>query len=223
MRTQAELSEMQSEEKEINQKTRLTQEPRIQFFSPRKYFNKKEFDIKLAEAIKLIAQNQSTAAGKVFKVLQSKQVIIRSFYELKEEHFLQIKERFINNEYHNLLQYFPPNKKAVEIIESALTGIFFYKNVIYIKSTLDVNKMAKALIHEITHYINHSLYKKEKTTKTELVAYYLDEVRSHSAELLFKKNGLGLTAKDKKRIHEKIQERYEEFADINRKKIRVKL
>src|SRR5579872_101690 len=221
MPTQAEISETQSEKKEINQQTKLFREFPTKFFSQRKCFNKKDFEFQLAEAIKLIAKNKSTAAGQVFKILQSKQVLIRSFYELKEEHFIYIKERFIKKENHDVLQYFPPNKKAVELIESTLTGIHFYKNIIYIKSTLNLYKMAKALVHEITHYINYSLCKKEIKTKTNLVAHYLDEVRSHSAELLFKKNGLDLTNKDKKRISEKIKERYEEFTDISNKKIRV--
>jgi ribosomal protein S17 len=223
MQTQAKISEIQSEKKEINPQKTPLREPRTKFFSRSRCFNKKEFELKLVEAIKLIAQNKSTVAREVFNILQSKQVIIRSFYELKEEHFLYIKEQLINKENHDLLQYFPPNKKAVELIESALTGIYFYKNVIYIQCTLNLYKMAKAIIHEVTHYINHSLYKKEMKTKTRLVARYLDEMRSHSAELLFKKNGDDITDEDKQKISEKIKDgRYKEFTEIGNKKIRVR-
>ncbi|QEY51875.1 hypothetical protein [Legionella longbeachae] len=169
------------------------------------------FQTNLSAAIDVIKQNQSVLAKKILDVINSKKIIIHSFFNVTKEHYFKMRKD-IKNEYGEILsENFPPDISTIRKIESKLEGIIYDDKVIYIRSSNNPPKMANTLVHEICHFLNASIYNKEKKINpTNLVGYY-DEVRAHTGEKIFERNGSCLRRSDIKQIHKQVTDLYPEF------------
>ncbi|KTD53734.1 hypothetical protein Lsan_4144 [Legionella santicrucis] len=180
------------------------------FEKPINYVND-NFQKNLSAAINIIKQNQSVLAKKILDAINSKKIIIHSFFNVTEEHFFKIRND-IKKEYGEVLpENFPPDMSTIREIESKLEGIIYDDKVIYISSKKNPQNMANTLVHEICHFLNAGMYIKEKKINPTNLVGYCDEVRAHTGEKIFERNGKCLRRSDIKQIHKQVTELYPEF------------
>jgi hypothetical protein len=185
----------------------------FKFFEKKTNVYQEYFQQTLVQAIDLISQNQSPVAKKVSEAITNNNVIIKSFFELSEAHYLSMKEDFLENYQIQLPNCYPVQEQTVKIIERHLDGVLYDGNIIYIDSTHSVDLMVATIIHEVSHHINDYLYIQDGKSRSPASASYRDELRSYIAQNIFDRNGFCLLRSDVKNAHDKVIRWYPELSD----------
>ncbi|MDI1352589.1 MAG: hypothetical protein PSV35_07445 [bacterium] len=170
--------------------------------------------VKLAGVIELIKKNKSFVASCVLEVLLTKKLVIKSFYELSQNHYDSIRQSIETDLSTTLTTEFPPTPIAIEKIEAYLEGIIFDRKIIYLNFKKDVSQIASTLIHEVSHYLNSTILDEERVQSEEEDADYCDEVRAFMAEKMFQRNGACLTRSAVKDVHTMVTDLYPEFNNV---------
>lgn len=185
--------------------------PIFKFFYFKKIDDEILFQEQLAKAIALIGENNSLIARDVLRILESNTLIIRSFFALSSQHFMDIMNDMSASNISIPIDY-PPSRETIRRIEQYLEGIIFSNHTIYINSNRSIESIAKTLIHEVSHFLNTDILKNEISTQGVAQARYNDELRSFIAERVFDRDGTCLLRSDVKKIHARVTSSYPEFS-----------
>lgn len=183
------------------------------FFKRTESSGEKEFQSKLAAAIELIKENKSLVAMKVLEVLNTKKLVIQSFYGLTKDHFLEIISDMKREDHIHVSTKYPPPDASIHKIERKLDGMIFNNKYVYMNSSKTPEQIASTLVHEVGHFLNSSLCAYQRKQNDPDLVSYSDEVRSFTAEKMFERNGACLRRSDIASIHEKVTNLYPEFVE----------
>lgn len=189
------------------------------FFSPsfanKSSSSKDNFDIKFKKAIELIKRNHSIVAPKVLEAIDLHRITVNSFFNMSEEHYQEMQEDMLEENSIILPTEYPPTAEAVKLIEGKLSGIIYEDKHIYLSSRQTTQEIASTLVHEICHFLNRDIYRRERKTSSSQLFRYKDEVRSFTAEKIFERDGHCLRRSDIKKIHTRVAKAYSEFLQPN--------
>lgn len=168
------------------------------------------FNFKLSDALIIIKKNKSAIANIVLKAIESKNVTIKSFYQLEQYQYNDLKNEILRDYGEKLPEFSCLTITAIKKIEIAFEGTT-YDNEIYISSMLDLNTFASTIVHEISHFLNITLTEFEAKYYCNEFVEYCNEVRAYIAEESFNKNGEPLSSMDLNKIHARVKEKYPEY------------
>ncbi len=178
--------------------------PRTKFFKKKEQFDTDKFNSKLLQSIALIEKNDSIISSKVFHVLQTGRIKASSFIDISKPHFFALHRYLKNSCNRKIPTTYPPTPAVIQIIESSLRGIIIEDKCIYINSTLTPNEICLLLIHEFSHHLNCDLFDKDAEKHGDKYAIYKDEIRSHSAEIMFTRNMSSLYRSDIRQVYKDV-------------------
>jgi hypothetical protein len=185
----------------------------FKLFTDKTPTKKSEFEIKLNEAIELIRDNQSIVAERVLEVLESNQVTVNSFFNMSPWHYEQMQAELFQEEKITIPPDYPPSDETVKIIEDKYSGIIYEDKHIYLNSDRSAEEIASTLVHEISHFLNNTIFKQEQKNSSSLLYRYKDEIRSFTAEKIFERDGHCILRSHMKKIHAHVTRAYPEFVD----------